>query len=114
MKKLMTLILASCSLFMLQCANAENAATQNSPLGHWQTIDDVTGKPKAVIEITETANKTLSGKVVKIFPRPGYDQNEVCTACEGDKHNQRIVGMVIMQNLKQSEDNKETWAEGEF
>lgn len=80
--------------------------------GYWRTIDDVTGKPKAIIHISESQDHTLTGKILKIFPRPGYDQNEVCAACEGDKHNQRIVGMTVMNQVKADPDNKNLYTKG--
>lgn len=86
--------------------------TQDSPIGLWKTIDDVTGKPKAIVEIWETPDKSLFGRILKIFPRPGHDQNEICTACEGERHNKRIVGMIIMENLKRSKENAREWANG--
>lgn len=74
-------------------------ADTNSPVGFWKTIDDVTGKPKSILKISEAPDHTLSGQIIKIFPRPGKDQNEVCEACKGDLHNKRIVGMVILTGM---------------
>jgi uncharacterized protein (DUF2147 family) len=87
-------------------------ADESSVVGYWRTIDDVTGKPKAVIRITESQDHTLRGQILKIFPRPGFDQNEVCSHCEGDKHNQRIVGMTVMNNLKLDTDNQNLYTKG--
>jgi uncharacterized protein (DUF2147 family) len=75
------------------------AADTNSPVGYWKTIDDVTGNPKSIVKIYETPNHTLQGQVMRIFPSPGKDQNEVCTACEGINHNKRIVGMNILWGM---------------
>lgn len=90
------------------------ATGSNSPVGLWKTIDDVTGKPKAIVEISETPTHTLQGKIIKIFPRPGYDQNELCTECRGPKHNRRIVGMVILEGLRADRDNPGRWNGGEI
>lgn len=88
------------------------AADSSGVDGYWRTIDDVTGKPKAIIKISESEDHTLTGKILKIFPRPGYDQNEVCAACEGDKHNQRIVGMTVMNHVKADPDNQNLYTKG--
>lgn len=90
------------------------AATQQvaSPVGYWQTIDDVTNKPKSILQITMQKNNTIMGRVIKIFPRPGYDQNEVCSACQGRLKNKPIVGMVVMYGLKRSESNPNQWTGG--
>ncbi len=94
MKKLICLILASTA------ATFGYASDSATPVGYWKTIDDVSGKPKSIIQIWQSADNTLSGKVIKIFPKVGEDQNKLCDACKGDKHNQRIVSMVILDGLK--------------
>lgn len=88
------------------------AANLSSPVGTWQTIDDVTHKPKAIIEISEASNHTLSGRIVKVInPEPGH---ELCKACEGAKHNQPIVGMTILENLSQSKRDPMEWSGGQI
>ena len=82
-----------------------------SPVGYWKTIDDVTGKPKSIIQIWRTEDQTLTGKVVKVFSKEGYDQIKLCTACSGDKRNQPIVGMMILTGLKAKEHQ---WTNGEI
>lgn len=98
---MMRRVMLVCLVFGLGVAHA--AVNQDSPVGYWKTIDDVTGKPKSILHITQTSDGSLQGQIVKIWPKPGKDENEVCEACEGEKHNQRIVGMVIMTGLKQSD-----------
>jgi len=115
MKKVTTLIFICLSFFLAHSIiYATPSALANSPIGYWKTIDDVTGKPKSILKISQTGNGSLSGQIVKIFPRPGHDQNEVCTACQGERHNKRIVGMVIMEGLKQNKDDPSEWNGGEI
>lgn len=83
-----------------------------SPVGTWQTIDDATGKPKAIVKIEEKDN-VLAGKIVKIFPQPGESADKLCAECQGDKHNQPIVGMSIISGLKADKENKQ-WGKGEI
>lgn len=40
-------------------------AQASSPAGTWETIDDATGKPKAIIQIVDDGSGQLSGKVVR-------------------------------------------------
>jgi len=89
---------------------AENVPP-NSPIGYWKTIDDVTGRPKSIIHIWKAENDVLMGKVIKIFPKVGESQNKVCTACVGLRHNQPIVGMVILSGLKA---NQNAWNNGQI
>lgn len=110
MKKMTKIFIACFSFFLLHHVYA--LPTANSPVGLWKTVDDVTGKPKAIIQIWETANKELFGRILKVYPRPGYNQNELCLACEGEKHNKRIIGLVIIEKLRQNKENVSQWIGG--
>jgi uncharacterized protein (DUF2147 family) len=112
MKKIATLILLCSTFLFMPFIFAANASMQTSPVGYWKTIDDVTGKPKAIMQIWHTGDNALYGRVLKIFPSPGHDQNELCTECSGERHNKRIVGMVILENLRQSSDSPTVWTGG--
>jgi len=75
-----------------------------SPVGLWKNIDDVSGKSRALIRITET-NGALQGTVEQVFPAPGEDQNPKCVKCEGALKNAPIVGLQILSGLKQDGDD---------
>lgn len=107
--KLINKLTPVCFLFL-----ANMALANNSPVGLWKTIDDESGQPKAIVQITQNAQQKLFGKIIKIYPSPGNDQNEVCKACKGERHNQPIVGMVFMENLIPSPDNANTWSNGQI
>lgn len=92
------------------CVYAANQPT-STPIGYWKTIDDVTGKPKSIVQIWKAENNALEGKVIKIFPKEGTDPNKVCTACQGNNRNRPIVGMVILSGLKA---NKTQWGSGKI
>jgi uncharacterized protein (DUF2147 family) len=74
-------------------------ADDASPVGLWKNIDDVSGKPKALIRISES-NGALQGKIEQLFRAPGEDQNPKCEKCEGARKDQPIIGLVIMTGLK--------------
>lgn len=74
-------------------------AQNNSPVGLWKTIDDETGKPKALVRITEE-NGALQGKIEKLFRGPNEDQNPKCTACTDSRKDQPMVGLTIVSGLK--------------
>lgn len=78
-------------------------ADDSSPVGLWKNIDDVTGKPKALIRISES-NGTLTGQIEKLFRDPGEEQNPKCDKCEDARKNQPIVGMTILSGLKKDGD----------
>jgi len=76
---------------------AEPSSEMDSPVGLWETIDDKTGKPTAVVEIFKE-NAKLFGRIEKVLTRD--DQSAVCVACTDDRENQPIVGMIIIRNIK--------------
>ncbi|RUL78283.1 DUF2147 domain-containing protein [Dyella choica] len=98
MKRLSQFAFAACLLLGSAVAWAAN----DTPVGTWRQIDDVTGKPKSVIQITEDNGK-LQGKVLQVLlsddgPHP------VCKKCEGERKDQPVEGMVIMWNVSKDGD----------
>ena len=78
-------------------------ADDSSPVGLWKNIDDETGKPKALIRITE-ANGALQGQIEKLYREPSEEQNPKCDKCDGARKDQPILGMVILSGLKKDGD----------
>lgn len=76
---------------------------QTAPTGLWQNIDDVTGKPKAHIEIYEQGG-VLYGKIVKLLLKP---QDTLCDKCKGALYNKPVVGMVFLKDMKYDAGKKE-------
>ncbi|MDD9304766.1 MAG: DUF2147 domain-containing protein [Desulfobacter sp.] len=83
------------TLFILSTAYA-----QASVVGKWKTIDDETNEPKSIVEIFEKDGKYY-GKIVKLFLKPGDDQNPTCDKCKDDdpRKDKPTLGMVIMQDM---------------
>jgi uncharacterized protein (DUF2147 family) len=79
-------------------------AQDSAPVGLWKTIDDDTGKPKALVRITQ-ANGEFSGRIEKLFRQPEQDQNPICDQCEDARKNQPLIGMVILNGLKRDGDD---------
>jgi uncharacterized protein (DUF2147 family) len=67
-----------------------------SPIGTWQTIDDNSGKPKALIKIYKSGDEYF-GRVIKLLEGA---TTTVCDACPGDLKGKPIVDMVLLKNLK--------------
>ena len=83
------------------------AETQmDSPIGYWRTIDDRTKQPKAIVQITETDNHVLQGKIVHLFEKP----ERLCTLCQGEKHNQPMLGLIFLENMQPLKSNE--WGKG--
>jgi uncharacterized protein (DUF2147 family) len=78
-----------------------------SPVGKWKTIDDKTKQPKSIVQVWEQGGRVY-GKIVKLL-RPDADPNARCDKCTGDKKDQPIVGLVIIEGMKADGDE---WSGG--
>jgi uncharacterized protein (DUF2147 family) len=92
------------SLMLAALAASPAWADDASPVGLWQSIDDVSGKPKALVRITEN-NGELQGRIEKLFRAPEQDPNPKCHQCEGANKEQPLIGMTILWGLKKSGDD---------
>jgi uncharacterized protein (DUF2147 family) len=88
--------------FTLLLATAAYAAN-DAPVGTWTQVDDNTGKPKSIIEITQLPDGSLQG-VVKQVLFSDQGTHPICDKCDGDRHNKPVVGMVIMWGVKKDDD----------
>ncbi|HAT32441.1 MAG TPA: DUF2147 domain-containing protein [Janthinobacterium sp.] len=98
-----TLVKASLLAVTLAMSSAAVWADDASPVGLWKNIDDVSGKPKALIRISES-NGVLEGKLEKLFRAPDQDQAPKCDKCEGVNKDQPILGLKFMWDLKKEGD----------
>jgi uncharacterized protein (DUF2147 family) len=75
------------------------AQAQPSVLGKWRSVDDNTGEIKSVVEIFERKDK-IFGRIVTLLV--GEEPDPVCNKCAADdqRHNQKIIGMEIIRNMK--------------
>lgn len=72
--------------------------------GIWQSVDDVTGAPKGQVEISQEADGSYTGKIIKITPRTGYTPKELCTGCPAPYTNKPILGLNVITKLKHKKD----------
>lgn len=85
-------------------ADQASAAASNTPAGTWTQIDDETGKPKSLIEISQAPDGTLQGVVKQVFFSDQGTTHPICKECEGARKDQPVVGMTIMWGVKQDGD----------
>ncbi|HMH69260.1 MAG TPA: DUF2147 domain-containing protein [Pinirhizobacter sp.] len=78
------------------------AAELATPVGTWKTIDDKTGQPKALVQITEAGGK-LEGKIIKVL-KSDDGPNPVCKACDGERKDKPVEGMTILWGLAKDGD----------
>jgi len=105
---------ATAALFLMLVASLGLAAgTPPSPVGMWQTIDDSSGKVRALVRIVEQ-NGELRGTIEKLYPEPGADPAPRCTKCTDARRDQPVVGMTFITGLHQDSDSPLTWSGGEI
>jgi uncharacterized protein (DUF2147 family) len=88
-------------------ANAQDSSA-TSPLGLWKTVDDVSGKAKSVVLISEENGK-LYGRVQKLVDPDPQDPNPTCDDCDGEQKGQPVVGLRILWDLQR---DGEGWSGG--
>ena len=77
---------------------APHAADLQSPVGLWKTVDDKTGKPRAIVRIYVEDGKYF-GKIEQSL-MPGAE-SRVCSKCSDERKNQPIIGLLIIRNMAQ-------------
>ena len=64
--------------------------------GKWKTIDDETGKPKSIVEISKDSKGKYNGKIVQLLIKP---ENANCVKCKDDRKNKPLVELEIIRDL---------------
>ena len=74
----------------------------STPFGQWKTVDDVTGKINSVVDIWEENGK-LYGKIERLVNPNPNDPDPRCVRCLGDLKDRRIVGLLILWDLRKDD-----------
>ncbi len=94
MRKVVT---AGAALFLAASGAWASGAALLTPVGRWKTIDDKTGKPKAIVEIYEE-NGRLFGRITATL---SPDAKKFCDRCADERKGRPIIGMVILRDMSQ-------------
>ncbi len=89
-------MLTAISLLLSLFAQAADSLV--TPLGRWKTVDDKTGKTKAIVRIYEEKG-LLFGQVEKLLD-PAAEQR--CSRCRDERKDQPVAGMVILRGLRKN------------
>jgi len=85
----------------LLIGHAAMGATETpTAAGVWQQVGD-DGNVGALVTITEE-NGAFVGRLSHLYLGPDDDPNPICTECPGDRHNQPLLGLVFIEEMKQS------------
>ena len=88
------------------------ARAQATPVGVWKTIDDDSKKEKSLIRISESGG-VLSGKLEKLLD-PATPPDAVCKECTDDRKDKPVLGMTLIRNVRQNDDDKGVWDGGDI
>jgi len=77
---------------------AATVGSTASPVGPWKTVDDATGKVKAIVVIREQDGK-FYGTVERLFDPPV--PHPVCRACKDGMKDRPIVGLEVLWGFRQ-------------
>jgi len=78
-----------------------NFCFSQSVVGKWKTVDDETGKEKAIVEIYEKDGK-IYGRIIEILePENRYKK---CTLCHGSDKDKPIMGLIFIKGLTKDGD----------
>ena len=91
---------------LLGAAIAPIRAAEPSAVGLWEQVDEKSGKAESWFRITER-NGVYEGAIVKIFYKPGEDQNWVCDKCEGAERGAPVLGLMLIKGMRRNGDSYE-------
>lgn len=72
-----------------------------TPVGVWRTFDDKTGLENGLVRIREQQGELVGTIVGTTDPA---DATQTCDLCEGDRKGKPILGLVVLNGLRQDGD----------
>ena len=81
---------------------------EQAPIGYWNTVDDSTGEVKSTVELYLDGD-LLYGRIVELINPE--EPNPVCEKCTGEKLNEPVIGLTIIEGLSFDGDY---WTDGEI
>jgi uncharacterized protein (DUF2147 family) len=101
MKVSLQMLVVMSAIVMLGAAGVSLRAAEPSAVGLWEQVDEKSGKPESWFKITER-NGAYEGNIVKIFFKPGEDENWVCDKCEGAERGKPVLGLALIKGMQRN------------
>jgi uncharacterized protein (DUF2147 family) len=95
------LIFALCAVVLFAGSSTPLRAQEPSAVGLWEQVDERSGRAESWFKITER-NGIYEGAIVKIFPKPGDDENWVCDKCEGAEKGAPVLGLKLIKGMRRN------------
>jgi uncharacterized protein (DUF2147 family) len=98
------LLLGLLIVLSIQTVFSATANDMSSPVGAWKTVDDVTGRVLAIIQIAQLPDGSLAGTLIKTFPLKSDTETHICSLCDkkDPRYNKPYLGMTILTGFKYS------------
>jgi len=98
---LSSLGVVSAAVVVVSIASAPLRAAEPTAVGLWEQVDEKSGKPESWFKIIER-NGVYQGNIVKIFFKPGEDENWACDKCEGDERGKPVLGLALIKGMQRN------------
>src|SRR5262245_18176625 len=89
------------AVVLLGIAGLPVRAAEPTAVGLWEQVDDNTGKAESSFKITERIGVYV-GNLVKIFFKPGEDENWVCDRREGVEKGAPVLGLALIKGMRRN------------
>jgi uncharacterized protein (DUF2147 family) len=101
-----------CTGMLLLAFASGQVIAQTIPAGLWKTFDDDTGKAKSLVRIVDNRG-LLEGRIEKLLD-PDDPVDGRCDLCLDERRNQRILGLLILRDLRQTDGKPGQWEGGDI
>ncbi|MDQ7918629.1 DUF2147 domain-containing protein [Mesonia sp. MT50] len=84
------------------CLFLSQISLGQSVLGKWKVMkDEETGEVRSIINIYEDEGK-VNGELIEIMDKS--KENNLCSNCEGENKNKRILGLILLKDFEKDQD----------
>ncbi len=89
------------AVVLIGAAGLPLRAAEPTAAGLWEQVDENSGKAESWFKIIER-NSVFEGTLVKIFFKPGEDENWVCSKCEGAEKGAPVLGLTLIKGMQRN------------
>ena len=101
MRALLQKLIGSTVVFGVLIGAVPLPAAEPTAAGLWEQVDEKSGQAESWFKITER-NGVYQGNIVKMFPKPGDDENWVCDKCEGAEKGKPVLGLMLIKGMQRN------------
>jgi uncharacterized protein (DUF2147 family) len=101
MRVLLQKLIVMGAVVLLGAAGLPLRAAEPTAAGLWEQVDENSGKAESWFKIIER-NSVFEGTLVKIFFKPGEDENWVCSKCEGAEKGAPVLGLTLIKGMQRN------------